>query len=320
MLQQHGRPQRTIARTAKVSGFGLFCGADVTLEFCPAETDHGVVFERIDPVEPVKVPALIDFVVPQPRCTVIARGGVSVSVIEHVMAALVGLRIDNCLVRLDAPEPPVGDGSSLEFVEALLAVGIVEQDAERHCVVVNQTFLVTEDDHVGIAVQPSPTAEYEIGFVLDYGPGPISRQSLRLPITPESFVSDIADSRTFALEQEVQGLRQQGLALRATPQNALVFSSKGIVDNELRHADECVRHKILDCLGDFALLGCDIVGRFTAMRSGHRLNHAIIREIRHLRNSENSPHPGNGINVHCSQFVHGTSHASLPPPPVTKAG
>ncbi|MCA8998501.1 MAG: UDP-3-O-[3-hydroxymyristoyl] N-acetylglucosamine deacetylase [Planctomycetaceae bacterium] len=283
------RQEQTLARAVTVSGFGLFTGEDARLEFCPAPPGHGIVFERTAPGESVRIPALVDYVVPQPRCTVIARNKASVMVIEHVMAALAGLRVDNCLVRINAPEPPAGDGSAGHFVEALLAAGIISQDRQRDTVVVKTPLLHTESYHVGIAVQPSRLDEFQVGFILDYGPGPIGTQALNVPINPETFVREIARCRTFVLEREVQQLRSQGLGLRATTQNALVFSNQGLIDNALRFPDECVRHKILDCIGDFALLGCDVVGRFTAMRSGHRLNHEIVRVISEHHREQNAP-------------------------------
>jgi len=253
---------------------------DVTIEFCPADPNHGIVFERVDLVDAPQVPALIEYVVPKPRCTVISHGDATVSVVEHVMAALAGLRVDNCLVRINAPEPPACDGSSAAFVESLLQAEIVVQDEDREVVVVDQGFIVSEGDRVGIGVQPQCGAEFEVGFFLDYGPGPISCQTLSLEMTPEVFAKEIASCRTFILEKEVKALRANGIGQRATSQNILVFDENGPIENTLRFPDECVRHKILDCIGDFALLGCDVLGRFIATQSGHRLNHAIICEVK----------------------------------------
>jgi len=286
------RPQHTISASASVTGFGLFTGADVRLEFCPAPVDHGIVFERTDRADPVRIPALIDFVAPQPRCTVIAHQGVSVMTVEHVLAALAGLGVDNCLVRIDSGEPPAGDGSATHFAEAILKAGIVPQDRPREVVTIGETLIHTERPDVGIAVQPPTADEFRIGFVLDYGPGPIGRQSCCLEITPETFLRELAACRTFVLKREVEHLRSQGLALRATTANALVFGEQGPIENQLRFADECVRHKILDCIGDFALLGRGLSGRFVAMCSGHRLNHEIIRLIRRrMPQQERQPFP-----------------------------
>ena len=274
------RRQQTISRSVQVSGFGLFGGVDVTVEFCPAEPNHGIVFERIDLVDAPQIPALIEYVVPKPRCTVISHGDATISVIEHVMAALAGLQIDNCLIRINAPEPPGCDGSSMAFVEALLQADIVVQDEDRDVVIVDQALLVTEGEQIGIGVQPPRGSEFEVGFLLDYGPGPISCQSLSLEMTPDRFIEEIAPCRTFVLETEVKALQANGIGRRATSENILVFGDNGPIENKLRFPDECVRHKILDCIGDFALLGCDLRGRFIATQSGHRLNHAVIREVK----------------------------------------
>ena len=252
----------------------------MTVEFCPAEVGQGISFERVDLVEPVQIPATIEHVVPQARCTVISHQDVTVSVIEHVMAALAGLQIDNCLVRIDAPEPPACDGSSARFVEALLDAGIQQQDAMRDTIAIGCTRIVTESDHVGIGVQPAVTDEYEIGFIVDYQSKLIPKQSVTQKVTRESFINEISDARTFVLEEEVAALQASGIGRRATPQNVLVFGQNGVIDNRLRYEDECARHKILDCIGDFALIGCDLIGRFSASQSGHRLNHSIIRNIK----------------------------------------
>ncbi|MCA9029927.1 MAG: UDP-3-O-[3-hydroxymyristoyl] N-acetylglucosamine deacetylase [Planctomycetaceae bacterium] len=283
MRDERTRRQRTLSRSVALDGHGLFCGQDVRLELCPAPEDHGIVFERIDLPTPIRIPALIDFVVPQPRCTVIQQGGAHVAVIEHVMAALAGMQVDNCLVRLNAPEPPGCDGSAIAFVELIDEAGVVEQTAEREVFSVPEAVTVVESHDVGVAAMPPRTDEYEIGFLLDYGNGPIHPQGHCCQLSPEEFRSHIAAARTFVLRKEVEALRAQGIGLRATPQDLLVFDTHGPIDNSLRFRDECARHKLLDCVGDFALFGCDLRGRFVAQQSGHRLNHALVRELRKLR-------------------------------------
>lgn len=288
MTRHSQRMQQTIARPVQVSGFGLFGGIDVTIEFCPAEVNHGIIFERIDLSEPVKIAATIDNVIPRPRCTVISEQDVTVSVVEHVMAALAGLQIDNCLVKINAPEPPGCDGSSAAFVDALLKAEVVVQDQPRECVVVDQTQVTVEDDCVGIGAQAPRSNEFEIGFILDYGNSAIPQQSLTVQVTPETFIDHIASARTFVLEEEVAVLQAHGIGCRATTDNILVFGQQGPISNSLRFHNECVRHKILDCIGDFALMGADLAGRFTAMQSGHRLNHSIIRQLKQSEAAEHS--------------------------------
>ena len=274
------RRQTTLQNPATVRGNGLFGGADVTLEFRPAPEFHGIVFQRNDLPDLVRIPARIEYVVPRPRRTVIARLGVSVEVVEHVLAALAGLQVDNCLVRLNAPEVPNGDGSARLFVDALLQAGIVEQTALRPRLSVDLTAAVAASDGAGITASPAHDV-YTIGYELDYGPSsPITRQSLCVHVTPDVFVREIAFARTFVLESEIAALRAAGIGLKTTARDLLAFGQDGRpIGNMLRAEDECVRHKVLDCIGDFALAGCDLCGEFRAVRSGHQQNHDLVRKL-----------------------------------------
>jgi len=197
------------------------------------------------------------------------------------MAALAGLQIDNCLVQLDAPEPPGGDGSSLHFVHELLEAGIVEQSAPQPLLVIqHESRTGSEAADCQVVAAPIPRRLLAITYELDYGPrSPIRPQVLTIEFSPELFVAGLAFARTFVLEQEVQALKAQGYGTRVTEKDLLIFGPDGPIGNELRATDECVRHKILDCIGDFALLGCDLQGHIRAYRSGHAMNHAICREI-----------------------------------------
>lgn len=275
------RVQRTLAQPAEVRGIGFFTGADVTLRFLPAPEDHGIAFQRVDLPATEPIPARLDFVVTRQRRTAITLGSATVEMIEHAMAALAGLQIDNCLVQLDAPEPPGGDGSSLHFVHALLEAGIVEQTAPQPLLVIQQESRTgSEAADCQVIAAPIPRRLLAITYELDYGPrSPIRPQLLTVEFSPELFVASLAFARTFVLEQEVQALKAQGYGTRVTEKDLLIFGPDGPIGNELRAADECVRHKILDCIGDFALLGCDLQGHIRAYRSGHAMNHAICREI-----------------------------------------
>jgi len=270
--------QRTLARPVIVEGFGLFGGADVRMTLLPAADDSGLVFERVDLPGRPQIPARIQHLVAEPRRTVLACGTARVEMVEHVLAALAGLWIDNCRIQLDAPEPPVGDGSSLEIVEAILYAGIASQSASRRRVVVREGYSVSEPGERG-RVQAARGGQWSIRYDLDYGNMVIRPQSFQATITPEEFVREIAFARTFVLESEVAMLKARGYGVRATTQNLLVFGKDGVIDNRLRAPDECARHKLLDCIGDLALCGGMPVGEFHAVQSGHHLNHVAVQQM-----------------------------------------
>ncbi|MEX0717994.1 MAG: UDP-3-O-acyl-N-acetylglucosamine deacetylase [Planctomycetaceae bacterium] len=276
------RPQRTIRRDALCAGIGFFNNRDVTVRFHPAPADHGVVFLRTDLPGAAPIPAHIEYAVERHRRTALERDGVAVEMVEHVLAALAGLRIDNCLVELDAIEPPGLDGSAMPYVAALLDAGIVAQDRPRAALVIDKPLEVDSACDGGrILAEPPAEDEFIIEYSLDYGPGsPVPASRYESEITPDTFAAEIASARTFILEAEVAALRAAGYGARTTARDLLVFSPDGtLVDNELRMPDECARHKLLDCIGDFALLGCDLRGRIRAERSGHRLNRELVRRL-----------------------------------------
>ena len=272
------RRQRTIARPVLVEGFGLFGGADVRMSLLPAPVNTGLIFERVDlPARP-RVPARIKYLVSQPRRTVLERGSARVEMVEHVLAALAGMWIDNCRVQLDALEPPVGDGSALEIVEALLHAGIAEQKAAQVQIQVFDPLSVTSNGERG-TVQARHCDSWKIRYDLDYGNTVIRPQSFTATITPEEFVREIAFARTFVLESEVAMLKARGFGQRATTQNLLVFGPDGVIENRLRAPDECARHKLLDCIGDLALCGGSPIGDFHAIQSGHHQNHRMVEQL-----------------------------------------
>jgi UDP-3-O-[3-hydroxymyristoyl] N-acetylglucosamine deacetylase len=273
------RHQQTIGSAARVTGFGYWSGHDVRVEFLPAPADAGIVFVRGDLEPPLRVPACVQNRIEIPRRTTLAVGGVRVDMVEHVMAALAGLRIDNCEVWVDQPEMPGCDGSSQPFVEALLGAGIVPQRALRKQFAIDRPVRVG-DDSCWVEARPHPRNELFLQCLIDYGPtGPIGRQGFQLTVTPETFARELSAARTFLLEQEAAWLRSQGLGLRVTSRDLLVFDDRGPVDNSLRFADECVRHKTLDLLGDLALAGCDLIGHVVAHCSGHRLNAELVAAL-----------------------------------------
>jgi len=276
-----GRLQRTIRQSVETTGIGFLTGRDIHLRFQPAAVNQGIEFRRTDAPSSPPIPARIEFAVHRQRRTAIENRGIAVEMIEHVMAALAGSRIDNCIVELDGPEPPGMDGSSLQFVELLQAAGIVEQQATRPVLVLPETVFVAEpEDESELTYSGSTGPGLSITYHLDYGPhSPIAAQKTSVEVTPETFVRDLAFARTFVLEAEAKSLRAAGYGARTSARDLLIFGPSGPIDNELRAADECARHKILDCLGDFALLGCDIHGHFAAYRSGHHLNRSMVRKL-----------------------------------------
>jgi UDP-3-O-[3-hydroxymyristoyl] N-acetylglucosamine deacetylase len=260
----------------QVSGFGYWSGDDVLVEFRAAPAGTGIVFVRGDLKPPLRIPACVHHRIEVPRRTTLSAHGARVEMVEHVMAALGGLQIDNCEVWIDRPETPGCDGSSLPFVEALQRAGIVEQDAPRERLVVSRPVRVGDDD-CWVEARPSAIAALSLECLIDYGPsGPIGRQTFQLVLTPASFCRELAAARTFLLEQEALQLQQQGLGRRVTSRDLLVFDARGPIDNPLRFPDECVRHKTLDMVGDLSLAGRDLVGHFVAHCSGHRLNAEVV--------------------------------------------
>jgi UDP-3-O-[3-hydroxymyristoyl] N-acetylglucosamine deacetylase/3-hydroxyacyl-[acyl-carrier-protein] dehydratase len=277
------RKQQTIANEVELEGRGLFTGQPVTMRVRPGAPDTGIQFVRTDQSPPICIAARVDNVSKRMRRTSLRNGTVAIETVEHMLSACGGLGLDNLQIELNADELPGLDGSCAGFVDRLQAAGVCEQDAPREVYVVKGPIRVVEGDSELVALPPiGPDPEnLEVAYELDYGPdNPVGRQSLRVVVTPEIFSSAIAPARTFVLEQEAAQMRASGLGTHLTYQDILVFGSDGPIENELRFPDECVRHKILDLIGDLTLLGLPIVGRVYARKSGHALNHALVRALR----------------------------------------
>jgi UDP-3-O-acyl N-acetylglucosamine deacetylase len=273
------RKQRTLAQTATVTGFGYWSGRDVCLEFRPAPADTGIVFVRHDLPRPVRIRAGIENRIDAQRRTTLSAGGTTVEMVEHVLAALAGLHVDNCEIWVDRPEMPGCDGSALPFVQAIDRAGVVSQGALRPQLVVREPLRLGSAES-WVEARPARSGGLSLKFRLDYGAASaIGRQTLELVVTPDSFRRELASSRTFMLREEADWLVAQGLGQRVTAHDLLIFDQQGPVDNTLRYRDECVRHKALDLVGDLSLAGCDLVGHFVAHRSGHRLNAELVRAL-----------------------------------------
>ncbi len=271
------RVQNTIGKPVTLTGFGYWSGQDVSVEFRPAAENTGIRFVRCDlPGQPA-IPALIGYRTQSPRRTTICQGSATAEMIEHIMAALYALQVDNCEVAVNRPEMPGFDGSCQTFVEALDQAGVCPQTALKSQIRVKETLRIGDDEDCWIQIEPDE--EFRVTYYLDYPQPQIGRQSLDLTITSDTFRNEISPARTFLLKHEAQWLLQQGLGARVSYQHVLVFDESGPIDNELRFANECVRHKTLDVVGDFALSGHEILGHVTASRSGHRLNGELVRRL-----------------------------------------
>jgi len=271
--------QNSLITPASFTGFGLHSGAPVVMVVRPAPADHGVWFRRTDITGPgALVPARWDAVTPSRLCTVVENAeGISVSTIEHVMAALAGSGVHNALIDIDGPEVPILDGSAVPFVEGFLAAGIDELDAPVRAVRVLKSIEVREGEAVA---RLDPADMLEINFRISFEDAAIGTQSRRLNMANGAFVRELSDSRTFCRQSDVDAMREAGLALGGTLENAVVFEGARVLSpGGLRHADEPVRHKMLDALGDLALAGGPILGRYTGERAGHAMTNRLLRAL-----------------------------------------
>ena len=272
--------QRTLARPVTLSGKGLLTGKDADLVIEPALAGEGIVFVRTD-IEPnVPIPALVTNTTNRARRTTLVSGDVTIETVEHLMSALSGLGIDNATVRLDGPEVPCGDGSSLPFVEPLVEVGTVEQDLPRRYISITDPICLQDGDAM-IAAFPPLQKGLHIVYDLDYGEAAarIMRQTQGWDSESGSYALEVAPARTFSLQEEALTLQSQGMCTHLTPSDILVIGDDGPIDNVYRFDNEPVRHKILDIVGDLYLSGAFIQGRIVASRSGHALNRRLCKAI-----------------------------------------
>jgi UDP-3-O-[3-hydroxymyristoyl] N-acetylglucosamine deacetylase/3-hydroxyacyl-[acyl-carrier-protein] dehydratase len=282
------KPQQTIDKSVELSGRGLFTGEPATLRFQPAPPDTGIVFVRYDQKPPIHIPARVESVAKRMRRTSIRNGSVQIETIEHCMSALAGLGIDNAFVELNANEIPSMDGSSRLFVDKLREAGLRVLEKPREVFRVPETVRVAEGQSYVMATPGNEGEDVlEIIYDLNYGPGgPIGHQIYKFRMTPGSFEEEIACARTFVLQQEAEQFRAAGLGTHLTYEDILVFGPEGPIENSLRFADECVRHKVLDLIGDLFLFGKFIVGNVFARQSGHSLNHELVRRLRELQEAQ----------------------------------
>ena len=272
--------QKTISREVAIRGLGLFSGEPAELTFAPAEPGAGITFVREQDGKTATIPAIVFNVLKKPRRTCLRNGTLFVETIEHCMAALSGMGIDNAVVKItggQVGEVPAFDGSSKAFVDAIRDAGIKEQSANLEPLVITKPVQVTHGEAT-LAALPGPKDKLEIIYEFEAGP-PIGRQTFSFRLGDDDFVEQLAPARTFVFEHEAQALRDRGLGKHLSPKELLVISPTGPIDNQFRYADECVRHKVLDLIGDLYLVGRPIRGRLVAHKSGHELNHQLARRL-----------------------------------------
>ena len=260
--------QRTLRRSISCAGIGLHSGRKVTLSLKPASADSGIWFRRSD-LGGVELPATVQHVGGIHYATGLTRDAVKVDTVEHLLAALVSLGIDNVVVELNSPEVPIMDGSAAPFVYLIQEAGVRELGARRRYLKVLRPISLSRGDK-RIALYPSDHFKVTYSIAFDH---PLLRhQSRTIRLTEDAFIDDIAPARTFGFLKEVEWMRQQGLALGGSLENAIVIGDTGVLNNSLRFDDEFVRHKILDVIGDMALVGHPLIGHLVAHRGGHALH------------------------------------------------
>lgn len=271
--------QTTIKGEGKLAGRGLFGGEESRVTFRPAPEDAGVVFVRTDVPGAVRIPAVVPNVAERSRRTSIKKGEVSIETIEHCMAAVHALEIDNLIIEVDGPELPAMDCSSADYFKVLKSAGAVEQKNPRREFVIRKPVTVSVGDATLYAL-PYADSGFNVTYDLDYsGHAGIGRQIFSYRLTPESFESGMAPARTFLLEVEARQFQARGIGAHISPHDILVIDSDGPIKNAYRFPNECVRHKIVDLIGDLALVGRPIVGRVVAYKSGHTLNQQLARKL-----------------------------------------
>jgi UDP-3-O-[3-hydroxymyristoyl] N-acetylglucosamine deacetylase len=271
--------QNTLKTSVTFNGFGLHSGKPAKMVVRPAAAGHGIWFKRVDvEIGDAMVPALYDIVERTPLCTRLVNGaGVTVSTVEHIMAALAGCGVHNALIEIDGPEVPIMDGSSAPFVRGIMKHGVQEQAAPVLAYKVLKPVTVEVN---GARATLLPADRLKIEFHIDFEDDAIGQQSRTLDMRNGAFARELCDSRTFCRRADVDAMRENGLALGGTLDNAVVVDGAEVLTpGGLRHSDEAVRHKMLDALGDLALAGGPLLGHYIGERAGHSVTNTLLREL-----------------------------------------
>jgi UDP-3-O-[3-hydroxymyristoyl] N-acetylglucosamine deacetylase len=267
--------EQTIAAPVSCSGVGLHSGAPVNMTLRPAQAGTGVVFRRVD-LDSFDIEAVGRNVAKVSYATSLMKQGVLISTTEHLLSAMIGCGVDNAIVELDNLELPILDGSAQPFVAMMLGVGLKRQRRKRQYLRILKTVEVREGDKY-IAVHPHET--YSVAYTINFPHPLIGESSFEVDLSDGEFAREIAPARTFGFFHEAQKLKDMGLIRGASEQNAIVLSRDGVMNGPLRFDDEFVRHKVLDLIGDLALLGKRVIGRVVADRAGHYMHTALVSRI-----------------------------------------
>ena len=269
--------QTTLAQNVALSGTGVHSGKRTNITIKPARENHGIKFRRVDLPGTQDIQALFKLVVDTSLATVLGTNGAIVSTIEHLMASFTGLDIDNALVEVDDYEMPIMDGSAKDFTRALTAAGTIEQDAPKHFIIVKKTIQVQDQDK-SVMVLPEPC--FKITCSIDFPHPLIGKQRIIYDRANNNFEQEVSRARTFGFIKDLELLKKLSLGRGGSLDNAIVIDKDRILNEEgLRYPDEFVRHKLLDSLGDFSLLGMPIQGHIITHKSGHTLNHLFIKTV-----------------------------------------
>ncbi len=274
--------QKTISRNIKISGIGLHAGVEVNLTLKPAPPNTGYIFVRTD-LDNFEIPASVEYISHCSYATTLLRKGVLLSTCEHLLAALRGSNVDNCFIELDNIEIPIMDGSSENFIELIEKAGISEQNSRRRFLQIKQKVKFEQGDR---KMSVEPAEKYEIECLIDFSHPFIKKQVFNFVLENGSFGREIASARTFGFTAEIEMLRKANLALGGSLDNAIVLTPDGMLNKSpLRYSDEFVRHKILDIIGDFALIGMPILGKIKAEKSGHSVHASLMSKLLKTENA-----------------------------------
>jgi UDP-3-O-[3-hydroxymyristoyl] N-acetylglucosamine deacetylase len=269
--------QHTIGQSVWCSGVGLHSGLKVSLVLKPAPADHGIRFRRTDVPDSPAIYAHYHNVIDTFQATTIGSAGLAVSTVEHLMAALYCCGIDNVLVELNGPEAPIFDGSAAPYVKLLQRASVQEQEGARRYLTIRKPVVVTEGDSSIIA---TPADQFQVHYEIEFPHPRVGKQEYSWELKTGSFSREIAKARTFGFLKDVLRLQQMGLIRGGSLSNAVVFDDNEVLNvNGFRYSDECVRHKILDFIGDLALTGLPVLGKFEVRKAGHTLHSRFLAEL-----------------------------------------